>query len=127
VPFNGYYPPAANLSVGDTQIVQTTNVQFTVYAKTGTLLKGPVAMNTFFANLGGLCSSTNGSDPIVLWDKIKKRWLISQLAYTSNLRTNYVCVAVSQTADATGAFNLYAFKFSRLPDYPKFGVWSSSD
>jgi hypothetical protein len=126
VSFNGYYPPDPNLSVSDTQIVQTTNVQFAVYDKTGIPLKGPVAINSLFSSLGGLCGSTNGGDPIVLWDKIQHRWLISQLAYTSNFNKNYVCVAVSQTADALDAFNLYAFSFSHLPDYPKFGVWSGS-
>jgi hypothetical protein len=127
VAFNGFYPPDANLSVSETQIVQTTNVQLAVYDKTGTLLKGPVLLDSLFSTLGGLCSTNNGGDPVVLWDKIAKRWLISQLAFTKSLKTNYVCIAVSQTADATGAFWLYAFSFARLPDYPKFGVWSSRD
>src|SRR5437762_1999997 len=36
----------------------------------------------------------------------------------------YQCVAVSQTDDATGAYNLYAFNYgSVFPDYPKMGVW----
>jgi Bacterial Ig-like domain (group 3) len=126
VEFNGYYPPDPNISVGDTQIVQTTNVQFAVYDKSGTLLKGPVNMNTLFTNLGGQCASTNGGDPIVLWDKIAHRWLISQLAYNSNFTQNSVCIAVSTSSDATLSFHLYGFSFSHLPDYPKFGVWSSS-
>jgi hypothetical protein len=127
VAFNGYYPPDPNISVSDTQIVQTTNVELAVYDKSGTLLKGPVSLSSLFSGLSNLCSTTNGGDPIVLWDKIAHRWLISQLAFTSNLRSNYVCIAVSQGSDATGAYNVYAFSSSRLPDYPKFGVWSSSD
>ena len=35
----------------------------------------------------------------------------------------YQCVAVSQTADALGAYNLYAFQYSDFNDYPKLGVW----
>jgi hypothetical protein len=127
VAFNGYYPPDANISVSNTQIVQTTNVELAVYDKTGALLKGPVSLSSLFGGLNSLCSTTNGGDPIVLWDKLSGRWLISQLAFTNNFRTNYVCIAVSQTGDATGTFSLYAFKFAQLPDYPKFGVWSSSD
>src|SRR5262249_10229843 len=88
VGFNGAYPPDPNLSVSDTQIVQTTNVQFAVYNKSGALLKGPTEINALFANLGGQCSSINGGDPIVLWDKIAHRWLISQLAYNNNFTTN---------------------------------------
>ncbi len=125
--YNGYYPPDPNLLVGPTQIVQITNVQFAVYDKaTGKLLKGPVAINSLFSSLGGLCASTNGGDPIVLWDKIAQRWLISQLAYTSNLRQDDVCIAISQTSDALGSFNVYGFGFKHLTDYPKFGVWTSS-
>jgi hypothetical protein len=33
------------------------------------------------------------------------------------------CVAVSQTSDATGAWNRYAFSYTDFPDYPKLGVW----
>src|SRR5205807_8853073 len=33
------------------------------------------------------------------------------------------CIAVSPTADATGAYNLYQFTTPNLPDYPKVGVW----
>jgi len=36
-------------------------------------------------------------------------------------------VAVSQTADALGAYNLYAFNYgSVFPDYPKMGVWTDA-
>lgn len=126
VAFNGYYPPDPNLSVSPTQIVQTTNVEWAVFDKQGTLLKGPVMLTSLFAGLGNLCSTNNGGDPIVLWDKIAGRWMISQLAFNSNFSTNYVCIAVSRTSDALGAYNLYSFPFSHLPDYPKFGVWSSS-
>jgi hypothetical protein len=33
------------------------------------------------------------------------------------------CWAVSQTSDATGAYNLYQFNVPNLPDYPKLGIW----
>ena len=126
VTFNGYYPPDGNVSVSGTQIVQTTNVLFAVYSMTGSLLAGPSELRSLWSALGGQCSTINGGDPVVLWDKIAHRWLITQIAYNSNLRQNSVCIAVSKTDDATGAFNLYSFGFSHLPDYPKFGVWSGS-
>src|SRR5690348_8676568 len=49
--FNGYYPADPNLSVGQNQIVQTTNVEFSIYDKSGTLLKGSVLYTTLFSNL----------------------------------------------------------------------------
>jgi len=122
---NGYAPPDANGSVGDTQFVQIVNVEYAVYDKaSGAVLLGPVPINTIWSGFGGLCETTNGGDPIVLYDKIADRWLISQLAYTPRLTSNFQCIAVSTTPDATGAYNRYAYDFGgNLPDYPKFGVW----
>src|SRR5439155_63989 len=57
-------------------------------------------------------------------DKAAGRWLVSQLAYTSNFSSNFQCIAISTSSDATGSYFRYAFNFgSNLPDYPKFGVW----
>jgi hypothetical protein len=46
---------------------------------------------------------------VVLWDKLAKRWFVSQLGYDNNFNAFDLCIAVSQTADATGAYNRYAF------------------
>ena len=49
--------------------------------------------------------------------------LITQFA---NVQTNgpfFECVAVSQTSDATGAYNRYSFQYANFPDYPKLSVW----
>ena len=35
----------------------------------------------------------------------------------------YQCIAISQTPDPTGAYYRYQYQFSKLNDYPKFGVW----
>src|SRR5438045_836612 len=51
------------------------------------------------------------------------RWVVSQFSVST---TPYLqCVAVSQTSDATGAWNRYAFSYGNtaFPDYPKTGVW----
>lgn len=125
---DGYVPPDTNLSVGSTQIVETTNVQYAVYDKSGNVLLGPAAMHTIWAGgglpAGDLCATTDGGDPIVLWDKADGRWLISQLAYNHSLSQNEWCLAVSKTANATGAYDVYSYQFgSNLPDYPKLGVW----
>jgi hypothetical protein len=118
----GYYPPDTNGTVGSTQYVSITNVAYQVYDKTsGKSLLGPVYINTIWKGFGGQCESSNGGDPIVLWDKVAQRWLVSQLEYNS---TTWVCIAVSTSADATGSYNRYAYTFgSVLPDYPKYSVW----
>jgi hypothetical protein len=118
-----YAPPDTNGAVGTTQYVQTVNVDLAVFSKsTGALQYGPVPINTLFQPLGGRCASDNDGDPVVVFDKLAKRWIISQFAVTTT--PYFQCVAVSQTDDATGAYNLYAFSYGNVfPDYPKIGVW----
>lgn len=121
---NGSAPPDTNGSIGATQYVQITNVEFAVYNKsTGGILLGPALINSVWNGFGGACSNGNGGDPVVLWDKAAQRWVISQLASTYR----DWCMAVSQTSDATGSYYRYAFNYgSYLPDYPKLGVWSDA-
>jgi len=122
---NGYAPPDANGSAGDTQFVQIVNVEYAVYDKgSGTVLLGPVPSTTIWSGFGGLCETTNGGEPIVLYDKAAGRWLVSQLAYAPHFTDNLQCITVSTTSDATGSYNRYAYDFGgNLPDYPKLGIW----
>ena len=120
-----YIPPDTNGAVGAKQYVQTVNVTFAVYDKsTGSLQLGPALLSDVWAGFGGLCETQEGGDPVVLYDQIANRWIITQLAYNGSLTQNFQCIAVSQTSDATGRYNRYAYPFgSSLNDYPKFGVW----
>ena len=118
-------PPDTNGSVGSTQYVQWVNKAFAVYDKsTGGKTYGPANGNTIWSGFsGGRCSSDNSGDPIVLFDKQNKRWIFTQFAVSST--PYYQCVAVSQTADALGPYNLYAYSFgTNFNDYPKVGVWT---
>src|SRR5882762_73931 len=122
---NGYAPPDPNLAVGPNHIVQMVNVQIAVYSKSGTIFAGyPKPIGSIFSALGGSCTGQFG-DPIVQYDKAADRWLISQLGSFSAPYSE--CIAVSQTNDPTGAYNLYAYSFgTNLNDYPKIGVWPTS-
>ena len=117
-----FAPPDTTMAVGPTQVVQWVNASFAVFSKNGALLHGPVGGNTLFANLGGRCANDNDGDPIVQYDKLANRWVLTQFSVST---TPYMqCVAVSQTSDALGAYNLYAFSYGSLfNDYPKLGVW----
>jgi hypothetical protein len=121
---NGVLPPDTNGDVGPDHYVQTVNLAFAVWDKSGTPLIGPSNLNTLWASLGGICASNNDGDPIVLYDQLADRWLISQFAL--NFPDDFhQCVAVSATPDPTGSWNLYDFQIStsKMNDYPKFGVW----
>ncbi|WP_290863854.1 proprotein convertase P-domain-containing protein [Hamadaea sp.] len=116
-------PPDTNAAVGSTQIVEIVNTGFAVFSKTGTVQYGPAATNTLFSGFGGACQSTNDGDGVVRWDALANRWVITQFANVQTSGPFYECVAVSQTADATGAWNRYSFQYASFPDYPKLSVW----
>jgi hypothetical protein len=122
-------PPDTNGAVGATQYVQWVNTAFSVFRKSdGLKLAGPTNGNMLFTALGGDCANKNSGDPIAIYDKAADRWVLTQFAL-HNFSTGpfFQCIAVSQTSDATGAYNLYAYSFGGLlNDYPKVGVWSDA-
>ncbi len=115
-------PPDTNGDVGPNHYVQSVNSSFAIYSKTGTKLYGPAAVNTIWTGFGGACQTRNDGDPIVLYDSMAGRWLISQFTATSPYNE---CIAISQTNDPTGAWYRYAFQLSTtdFPDYPHFGIF----
>lgn len=114
-------PPDPNGAVGPNNYVEVVNTDLAVFNKSGTPLYGPVPINTLWSGFGGLCQTNNDGDPDVVYDPIADRWLISQFALANPNFSQ--CVAVSQTADPTGAYFRYEFTYSTFPDYPKFSVW----
>jgi hypothetical protein len=124
-------PPDTNGAVGLTQYVQWVNESFAVFSKAGTLLAGPTAGNTLFQALGAThpCAVHNDGDPVAQYDKQADRWVLTQFSVTSGSTQGFwQCVAVSQTSDATGAYNLYAFNYGTVQfnDYPKLAVWPNA-
>jgi hypothetical protein len=127
-----FVPPDTNGAVGATQFVQMVNVTIAVYDKsTGGLELGPAAIHTLWKGFGGLCefgggtpTFADGCDPVVLYDHLAGRWLVTQLQYDTTFTHTAECIAVSTSSDATGSYNRYEFAFgSNFPDYPKFGIW----
>jgi len=126
-------PPDTNGSVGETQFVQTVNAYFAVFDKkdllgSGTKSTSPVRpvfgwapINVIWRGFGGRCEANNDGDPVVAYDKIAKRWVITQLSLTGGGYSQ--CIAISTTSDATGAYYRYEFNQPSLNDYPKLGVW----
>jgi len=116
-------PPDINGEVGATQYVQMVNEGYQVFDKTtGASVLGPVGIQTIWTGFGGVCETAGDGDPVVLYDQLANRWLISQFA-GSPIPTDQ-CVAVSTTSDATGSYNRYAFHLgTNFFDYPHLGVW----
>jgi hypothetical protein len=118
-------PPDTNGRVGATQYVQWNNTSFAVFSKSGTRLFGPAAGNTLFQPLGGVCAQHNDGDPVVSYDILSGRWILSQFAVGASPDFSHQCVAVSATGDALGEYYLYDFVTDpvNFVDYPKTAVW----
>ena len=98
------------------------NTAYQVFDKvTGASVLGPNSISSLFAGFPGVCATGFG-DPVVVYDQIANRWLISQFAGTS-IPTDE-CIAVSTTSNATGTYNRYGFHIgSNFFDYEKISVW----
>jgi hypothetical protein len=128
IPATGALPPDTVGDVGPNHYVQMVNTAFAIYDKSGTLLAGPVAINTLWADFGGPCETQNNGDPIVRYDHLADRWLMSQFALPSgNFRQ---CFAISRGPNpVSDGWYLYDFPMVDaggspvFPDYPKIGVW----
>jgi hypothetical protein len=128
----GSAPPDTTLAVGPSHIIVWVNSRYSIYNKTGTLLLGPVNGNTLFTGVGGVCETTNRGDPILQYDRLADRWILSQFAFNVTGGTPSApylqCFAVSQTNDPTGAYYRYTVTFSPTSpsgfnDYGKLGVF----
>ena len=130
IPFPGVgcncAPPDPNGAVGLTQYVQIVNEAYQVFDKaTGNSVLGPRSISSIWTGFGGVCETGGSGDPVVLYDHLANRWLISQFAGTSTITDE--CVAISTTSDATGSYNRYGFHLgSNFFDYPHLGVWSDA-
>jgi uncharacterized repeat protein (TIGR01451 family) len=131
-------PPDPNIDVGPNNVVQMVNITLAVYDKKGNIQYGPANINTLWQNFGvgtgdpatPVCAASNIGDPIVQYDQLADRWMLSQFAFAGAAAFQpvgpyYECIAVSQTGDPLGAYNRYEFKISdtKFDDYPHFGVW----
>ncbi len=130
IPFPGVgcscAPPDTDGEVGATQYVQMVNEGFQVFDKTtGASLLGPNAIESVWSGFGGACQTGGFGDPVVLYDQMANRWLISQFASaTGGSPITDECIAVSTSSDATGTWNRYGFHLgSNFFDYPHLGVW----
>ncbi|HET9032160.1 MAG TPA: hypothetical protein VFN25_04555 [Dokdonella sp.] len=105
----GFYVQAINGSGGATYVVHNT--------LDGTIAAGPFNMDGLGS--GGSCASGFG-DPIVVFDQLANRWLLTEFSQSGN----NLCVYISADSNpVTTTWMRYAFVPPSFPDYPKYGVW----
>jgi len=110
---SGFFPPDPTGAVGPDHYVHSVNSLVKIFDKTGNLLVGPVSLSNFLGN------GSNNGDPIVLYDQLADRWVVSEFGAGGNS----LSIGVSETNDPTGAYNVWDYTFSGFPDYPHYGVW----
>lgn len=120
--FSGVFPPDPSGDVGGGFYVQAINgssgSSYVIYnTADGSVAAGPFTMEGLGS--GGACASGNG-DPIVLFDQIASRWLLTEFSSSGN----NLCVYLSATSNpVTTTWVRYAFVPPNFPDYPKYAVW----
>jgi hypothetical protein len=110
-------PPDPEMCAGPNHLIAVVNTVFAIYDKSGTTLVGPADLDTLFAPLSG-CTSL--FDPNANYDEETDRFIIGADD------GNAYCIAVTQTSDPTGIWNLYRIPTlvsgATLFDYPHAGV-----
>lgn len=125
-------PPDTTGDLGPNHYVQWVNLRYSIYTLTRdannqitafNLVAGfPKQGNVVWQGFGGRCQSDNDGDPIVQYDQLADRWILTQFAVTATPYTQ--CIAVSTSPDPTGSYYRYSYSFNRdFNDYPKMGVW----
>src|SRR6266496_602851 len=102
----GCVPPDPNGAVGPNHVVTMANLHFQIFDKSGNSLFGPAANNTLWAGFGGDCQTDNSGDPVVLYDQLADRWMLTQ--FTASGPTYFECVALSTTNDPLGTYDRWA-------------------
>jgi hypothetical protein len=114
-------PPDQGLCAGNGFVMESVNDVLAIYDKAGNKFVGPVDLNTFYGYPPAINRSTGAygpsiTDPSCYYDAGTRRWFqvvltLDRIGTTSALSgLNHLDIAVSQTADPTGAWNIY-----RLP------------
>ncbi|HLH08904.1 MAG TPA: hypothetical protein VKW78_16815 [Terriglobales bacterium] len=112
-------PPDQALCTGNGFVMESVNNALAVYDKSGNLLQGPIANSQFFGLAPEVIRSTPPvfgpfiSDPKCYYDKQTNRWFMSELEMDTDPATGgstgstSTLIAVSQTGDPTGIWNVY--------------------
>ena len=115
----GVSPADPCMSVGSTHVIQMINGSsggyFRIYDKSLANPGTQTYLDNFTASVAG------AGDPIVVYDALADRWLMSEFSASGNK----LLVAISQTANPTGAWYAYSYQATNFPDYPKYAVWNN--
>jgi len=117
-------PPDPQVAVGPRHVFEMVNIIGRIYTRTGGTVQ------TFrLASFFGVPAGYQDTDPKVLYDALSGRWFASYASLIdlpgSTNDQGRLHLAISQTNDPTGAWNVYVLTYSQVfPDYPGMGITS---
>ena len=134
-------PPNASIAVGNGYVLEGVNNAIQVYSSSGaTLLAKVISTNELFGVSPAINRATgvNGvfpTDMRVFYDAIINRWIVLQRAQDfdiagNGLSSSRIFLAMSQTGDPTGTYNIYTMETTNannpgcpcVADYPQIGA-----
>jgi hypothetical protein len=134
-------PPNPSIAVGNNQVLEGVNNAVQVYSTSGTaLLPAVLSSNQVFGVAPAIiwASGVNGvfpTDMRVFYDQTLNRFFVIQRSQDNdingnNLDSSHLYIAVSQTGDATGTYNIYVMDTTNaahqgcpcFPDFPQIGA-----
>jgi Bacterial Ig-like domain (group 3) len=130
----GGWPPDPNGDVGPSHYIEVVNTAVAIYDKTGTLLTS-FEENQLWSGVGATpCNGNSHGDPVVIYDWLSDRFVLTWFAFASGSGPFYQCIAAAKSSDpVAGGWWLYAVRMDPggvgLPpvgdinDYAKFGLW----
>jgi hypothetical protein len=107
-------PPDQGLCAGNGSVVELVNFNIQVYSESTFARVGPlVNLETFFGQpfAFGVTPGTDFTiqgDPKCYYDAATQRWFLTQLDIDFTNNTSRIFIAVSQTSDPTGSYNIYS-------------------
>ncbi len=120
ISFGGGTPPDTVGDVGPNHYIQMVNAsRFAIWDKQGIPIVPATDLSDLWTGSPSPCTDGDG-DPIVLYDDLEDRWLMTEFDITGNT----FCIYVSQGPNpVTDGWFVYDFPAPSFPDYPKYGVW----
>ncbi|MFL6257243.1 MAG: hypothetical protein ACJ74T_19720 [Pyrinomonadaceae bacterium] len=97
-------PPDTNGAVGLDKIFTNTNPNYRVHNKATGAALSTVSSDTFWASSGG----SGFFDPQIVYDPYNQRWILA-MASNSGTANSSIEIAVSQTSDPQGSYNIFRF------------------
>ncbi|MDO8616334.1 MAG: hypothetical protein Q7T33_11470 [Dehalococcoidia bacterium] len=115
-------PPDPQVAAGPGHVLEMTNVTGRIFDKKGATLQTFLLRDFFEVPAGWF-----DTDPRVIYDALAGRWFASYASLTDNpgaaTDLGRLHIAVSQTDDPTGAWNIYFLEYTDVfPDYPGIGL-----